>query len=191
VVLIAHSRGGTLVHDWYRLASPELKAKVARVVVMQAPLAGTSYIDWYLESRWRRFKAARLGPWVYGVNVLRGLNEITRHTRRWVAARLPAWAPGDLAKFLTVRTTMPVGTDRFYEKDRLLMAARGEPDNDGRVPAAGGRIPGARDVFLPGVDHQQLVLQRPDLRRRLQGYAPHPAMDAGDATEALVRLLFR
>jgi len=191
VVLIGHSRGGTLVHDWYRRASPELKAKVAKLVVMQAPLRGTTYIEWWLSSRWRRFQAAKLGPWVYGVNVLRGLNELTRHTRAWVTRLLPAWQPGDLEKVLTVRTMIKPGVNRFYEKDRAEMARRGEPDSDGRVSAAGGRIEGARDVFLPGVDHQQLVLQRPDARRIRQGYAPHPYFHAGDSMEALVRLLFR
>ncbi len=191
VVLIAHSRGGTLAHDWYRRASPELKAKVAKLVFMQSPLGGTSYIEMLLESGWFRFKARRLGPWVYGVNVIRGLNEITRATRAWVMRTLPAWAPGDLAKVLTVRTAIVPGSDRFYDADHKQMAARGEPDNDGRVGADNAKIPGAKDVFLRGVDHQQLILQAPDLRRRLEGYAPHPTIDAGDAMEAIVRLLLR
>jgi len=190
VVLVGHSRGGVLVHDWYRRASPELKAKVERLVLIQAPITGTPFADHALTGRWSRFKLRVLGPLLFGSNLFRTVGEMTLRMRRHILAILPAWAPGDLEKVYTLSTSVS-SLRGFYEKRRRVLEKLGVPDSDGLVPVASSRIAGAHNVLLRDVEHKHTVIQNPGWVKRLQGYRPHPGYDAGDLTEAFVRLLYR
>lgn len=190
VVLVGHSRGGVLAHDWYRRASPALKAKVERLVLIQAPITGTPYADHALIGRWNRFKLRVLGPLLFGSNLFRTVAEMTLGMRSHVLSILPAWAPGDLEKVYTLSTSIS-SLRGFYEKRRKALEKLGVPDSDGLVPAAASRIDGARNVLLRDVEHKHTVIQKPGWVKRLQGYRPHPGYDAGDLTEAFVRLLYR
>lgn len=190
VVLVGHSRGGVLVHDWYRRASAELKAKVERIVLIQAPLTGTPFADHALTGVWNRFKLRVIGRLLFGANLFRTAAEMTPGMRRHVLSILPAWAPGDLSKVYTLSTSIS-SLRGFYEKRRLLLERLGVPDSDGLVPVASARVEGARNVLLRDMEHKHTVLQRPGWFKRLQGYRPHPGYDAGDMTEAFVRLMYR
>lgn len=190
VVLIGHSRGGVLVHDWFRGAPTELKAKVKRLVLIQAPLAGTPFADWALTGRWNRFRLHWLGRLVFGANLLRTGAEMTPRMRRRVLDSLPAWGPEDREKVYTLRTTISA-LHGFYEKRRVLLKRLGVPESDGMVPVDSARVEGGRNVLLRDLEHKHTVLQRPGWITRIRGYRPHPTHDAGDMTEALVRLLFR
>jgi len=190
VVLVGHSRGGVLVHDWYRRAPAALKAKVERVILIQAPLTGTPYADHALTGWWNRVKLRFLGPLLFRANLFRTVAEMTPGMRRHILSILPGWEPGDLAKVYTLSTSIS-SLRGFYEKRRLLLERLGVPDSDGLVPVSSSQVPGARNVLLRDVEHKHTVLQRPGWFKRLQGYRPHPGYDAGDMTEAFVRLMYR
>lgn len=190
VVLIGHSRGGVLIHDWYRGASAELKAKVERIVLLQAPLTGTPFADWSIKGRWDRLKLRWLGPIIFGSNLFRTVAEMTPRVRGRVLAALPLWGPNDLEKVYTLGTAVS-SLRGYYERRRAVMTRLGAGENDGLVTVASSRVAGGRNILLRGVEHKHTVLQRPNWLKRLQGYRPHPNYDAGDLTEAFVRLLFR
>lgn len=189
VVLAGHSRGGVLVHDWYRTASAELKSKVSRVVLIQAPLSGTAYAEWVLGSWWRRLLIRYLG-WKYRADLAATARLMTPRVRAAVLDALPPWAPADLAKVWVLRSVKPPGRS-FYGRHAGLLKILGAPESDGIVPASAAGVAGAADILLQDVDHQNIVLQRPGWLKRWRGYSPHPDYDAGDITEALLRLLFR
>ncbi|TBR22124.1 GNAT family N-acetyltransferase [bacterium] len=189
VVLVGHSRGGVLVHDWYRLAPAELKAKVSRVVLVQAPLAGTSFANWVIGSAWRRL-IVRYLSWRYGADILKTAREMTPKVRAAVLEALPPWTREDLAKVWVLRSVKPPGRS-FYGRHAALLKAMGDRDSDGIIPAASAAVPGARDIFLQDVDHSNTMLEKPGWLKRWRGYKPHPDYDVGDITEALMRLLFK
>lgn len=191
VVLVGHSRGGNMAHDWYRGASRELKDKIARLVIMQAPLRGTPHADETLRPWWKRAAIWAWGWARHGVNKLETIRELTTKGRVSAMRSLPPWEPRDLEKVLVVRTRIfPEPLHPFYESARALIARLGGADNDGRVPLSSAGIRGADDVTLDDVDHQQLIIENPDKKRVRKGYAPHPLYGVGDVSEALVRLLF-
>lgn len=189
VVLVGHSRGGVLVHDWYRLAPAELKARVARVVLVQAPLAGTSFANWVLGNAWRRLVVRYLG-WRYGADIMKTAREMTPKVRAAVLEALPPFTREDLAKVWVLRSVKPPGRS-FYGRHAALLKAMGDRDSDGIIPAASAAVPGAKDIFLQDVDHSNTMLEKPGWLKRWRGYAPHPDYDVGDLTEALMRLLFK
>lgn len=189
VVIVGHSRGGVLVHDWYRLAPAELKAKVARVVLVQAPLAGTRFAEWVRGSRWRRL-VVRYLSWRYGADILETARLMTPKVRAAVLEALPPWTREDLAKVWVLRSVKAPGRS-FYGRHAALLKAMGDHDSDGIIPAASAAVPGAKDILLQDVDHSNTMLQRPGWMKRWRGYRPHPSYDAGDITEALLRLLFK
>ncbi|MBI5595531.1 MAG: GNAT family N-acetyltransferase [Elusimicrobia bacterium] len=189
VVLVGHSRGGVMVHDWFRTAPAELKAKVARVVVFQSPISGTGFADWVLGSWWRRLVARLLG-WRYWADLLKTIRELTPAARAAALASLPPWDATDLAKVWVLRSVKAPGPG-LYGRHAGVLKALGAGETDGIVPAASAAVPGAADIILQDVDHSNTVLQKPGAFRRWRGYQPHPSYDAGDITEALLRLLFR
>ncbi|MDE2293307.1 MAG: hypothetical protein KGL53_14595, partial [Elusimicrobia bacterium] len=189
VALVGHSRGGVIAHDWYRLAPPELKAKVSRLVLIQAPLGGTGYADWVLGTWWRRLVTRVLG-WLLRADLAGTARELTRAARAAALAALPPMTPEDLAKTLVLRTVKRPGTDLYGRRARLL-ESMGEAESDGIVPADAARLPGAADIVLRDVDHSTTVLKRAGWLKRWRGYRPHLGYDAGDLTEALVRSLYR
>ncbi|MBI2361819.1 MAG: hypothetical protein HYV15_00330, partial [Elusimicrobia bacterium] len=189
VVLVGHSRGGVMVHDWFRSAPASLKAKVARVVLFQAPISGTGFADWVLGSRWRRFVARLLG-WRYWSDLLETVRELTPSARAAALASLPPWDAADLAKVWVLRSVKAPGPG-FYGRHAGVLKALGTHETDGIVPADSAAVPGAADIILQDVDHSNTVLQKPGFFKRWRGYRPHPSYDAGDITEALLRLLFR
>lgn len=189
VVLVGHSRGGVLVHDWYRLAPAELKARVSRVVLVQAPLAGTNFAHWVVGTVWRRLIVRYLG-WRYGADIVKTAREMTPKVRAAVLEALPPWTPSDLAKVWVLRSVKPPGRT-FYGRHAALLKAMGDRDSDGIIPATSAEVPGAKDIFLQDVDHSNTMLEKPDWVKWLRGYKPHPDYDVGDITEALMRLLFR
>lgn len=188
VVLVGHSRGGVLVHDWFRRAPAGLKAKVARVVLFQAPLSGTTFADWVLGSWWRRLVARVLG-WGYWSSLLKTVRELTPEARAAALASLPPWDAADLAKVWVLRSVKAPGPG-LYGRHAGVLKAMGAHETDGIVPAASAAVPGAADVILQDVDHSNTVLANPGVFKRWRGYAPHPDYDVGDITEALLRLLF-
>jgi GNAT superfamily N-acetyltransferase/pimeloyl-ACP methyl ester carboxylesterase len=189
VVLVGHSRGGVLVHDWYRLAPPELKAKVSRVVLVQAPLAGTNFANWVVGNLWRRL-VVRYLSWRYRADIVKTAREMTPKVRAAVLQALPPWTREDLAKVWVLRSVKPPGRG-FYGRHAALLKAMGDRDSDGIIPAASAAVPGAKDIFLQDVDHSNTMLEKPGWLKRWRGYAPHPDYDVGDLTEALMRLLFK
>ncbi|TPW18772.1 MAG: hypothetical protein FD126_3328, partial [Elusimicrobia bacterium] len=171
VVLVGHSRGGVLVHDWYRLAPPELKAKVARVVLVQAPLAGTNFANWVVGNVWRRL-VVRYLSWKYGADIVKTAREMTPKVRAAVLEALPPWTREDLAKVWVLRSVKPPGRS-FYGRHAALLKAMGDRDSDGIIPAASAEVPGAKDIFLQDVDHSNTMLEKPGWLKRWRGYAPH------------------
>ena len=59
VVLVGHSRGGALAHDWYRSAPDALKAKVAKLVLLQAAIRGTPVVDLLVDHASLRARGSR------------------------------------------------------------------------------------------------------------------------------------
>jgi len=192
VVLIGHSRGGILAHDWYRRAAPELKSKVARLVAVQSPLRGTPLADEKVATRWGRLKTYWAGRLLFGEETFRTTVELTTRVRARVMAGLPQWTPEDLKKTYAVRSVIRfIKRHPYYKSSHAALTRLGSPDNDGRVPADSARIPGAGEVLLPDVDHDNTVIKNPGWFKRLQGARANPDFDPGDFTEALVRSLFR
>lgn len=192
VVLIGHSRGGVLVHDWFRLAEPALKAKVVRLVPVDAPLGGTEYADFMRGSPWRRFHLHWGGRLVFGTSLLRAVLELTTRVRRLALKRLPSWQAGDLDKVYAVQSVISPEQPhhRAYAGRQRLLSRLGAPENDGVVPVRSARVPGARNVLLRDVNHENMTLERPGWFKRLMGHRPHPDHGAGDLAETLLRLLF-
>lgn len=199
VVLLGHSRGGNLIHDWYRTAPAALKAKIARLVLLQAPLAGSPVADWMLESSWLD-RLARLADWLPGVGDVRGtLDELSTARRAQVLAALPPLSAADLDKTYTIVTAFdaPVPTsagDGAFHRDldffRKIIAERTRQRSDGLVPVSSARLPGAKSLFLEGLDHEDTVLQEPGWFKRLTGSGPRPDYAVEEVSRAIVSVLF-
>ena len=192
VVLIGHSRGGVLIHDWYRRASPELKAKITRLILLQPPLHGTLLADKSIASWWGRMKTYWAGKILFGEETFRTTVELTTRVRSRVMAGLPQWTREDLQKVYIMRSViLRIQRHPYYRSSYQYLLRMGAPDNDGRLPADSARVPGARGAVLLDVNHDNAVIQNPGWFKRLRGARPNPDFDTGDFTEALVRLAFR
>ncbi|MBI3548655.1 MAG: alpha/beta fold hydrolase [Elusimicrobia bacterium] len=200
VVLIGHSRGGMHSHDWYRAASPALKAKVVKLALVQAPLQGSPIADIKIDGRFaqiKRWKVAKISTWLGWGDVPGALEELTSRRRAAVMASLPPLTADDLAKTYTVTTTFdpvrePLKAWRYHRDMKplwlIIKAATGEK-SDGLVAESSSKVPGARSIQLDDLDHEDTVLQNPAGLKKTGGSAPHPGFHVGDVTEALVRTL--
>ena len=195
VVLIGHSRGGVLIHDWYRSASNSSKEKVLKLVVIQAPLRGTPIADWALEHWYTRAAVALLGALPGWGDVSEAILELTTDTRRQVMAGLPPFSPADLEKVYAVYSSFEPGVNDSAHKDMLLahgiIKGRTGEDSDGLVPVDSAQVPGARRVFLSDFDHEDSALEDAGWFKGMRGSRPSAKMSVGDFSEALVRILLQ
>jgi hypothetical protein len=193
VVLIGHSRGGILVHDWYRLASQESKDKILKLVLMQAPLRGTPIADWGLEHWYGRLAARVLGLMPRWGNVTEAIDELTVKTRERIMGQLPPFTPADLAKVYALSSSFEPNVNDDAHKDMLaahgLMKDLTGEANDGLVPAGSATVPGARNIHVQDFDHEDSAVEEPGWFKRLSGSRPNDAMRVGDVSEALMRVL--
>lgn len=192
VVVLGHSRGGILIHDWYGRAAPELKSKVARLVILQSPLHGTPLADKNVSTWWGRLKTYWAGKILFGEQTFRTTVELTTRMRSRALSYLPPWTPDDLKKIYAVRGVIEnIRKHPYYRFSHRTLVEMNAPENDGRAPSESARVPGAQEAVLRDVDHDNTVIQNPGWFKRLMGARPNPDFDTGDFTEALVRLIFR
>ncbi len=193
VVLIGHSRGGILVHDWYRLTTRSSKDKVLKLVLMQAPLRGTPIADWGLEHWYGRLAARGLSCLYQWGDVMEAIDELTVRTREHIMARLPPFTTADLAKVYTLSSCFePKVNDRAH-KDMLMPHGIikdliGQA-NDGLVPTQSAQVPGAHNIHLQDFDHEDSALEGAGWIKRLMGSRPNDDLRAGDVSEALTRVM--
>ncbi|MFA6003311.1 MAG: AarF/UbiB family protein, partial [Elusimicrobiota bacterium] len=193
VILISHSRGGVLVHDWYRTASPELKAKAARLVLLQAPLKGSPLADFALEHLLTRMAARMLGGLPGWGDVLATTGELSTAQRRQALAQMPALNTEDLAKIYAIATYFDPDKNTPAHKDmryfhRMITERTGQA-NDGLVPVDSANVPGAHNLVLPDLDHEDTVLEHAGWVKRLRGSRPNPELRADDISETILRLI--
>jgi hypothetical protein len=195
VVLIGHSRGGILVHDWYRLTSRASQDKVLKLVLMQAPLRGTPIADWVLERWYTRLAARALGMLYQWGNVMEATNELTVRTRQEIMASLPPFTPEDLNKVYTLSSSFESKVNDGAHKDMLtshgIIKGLTGQDNDGLVPTESAQVPGARTIHLQDFDHEDSALKDAGWIKRLRGSRPNDDLRAGDMSEALAHVLFQ
>lgn len=193
VILIGHSRGGILIHDWYRTASPDMKAKAARLVLMQAPLQGSPVADYVLERFFLRLAARMLG-WLPGWgDVLGTVRELSTQQRSRQLAGMPELSAEDRDKIYTIATAFDPDAGSRNHKDmryfqRIISRRTGEP-NDGMTGISSAGVPGAHNLVLYDLDHEDTVLEHPGWIKSLLGSRPNPDMRADDISETVMRLV--
>ncbi|MEK7388520.1 MAG: hypothetical protein AAB036_02355 [Elusimicrobiota bacterium] len=191
VVLLGHSRGGVLIHDWYRAAPTASKAKVRRVILVQAPLWGSEAADWISDRWYARAILNGLALLPGWEDPLEGVLELTSSKRKEVMMGLPELSPGDLKKIFTVASSFDSEADDERHQDmaaseRIIRAMTGR-SNDGLVAVESALVPGSDAVFMEDFDHEDSVLEHPGWFKRLRGRRPLDDVRVGDFTEALVR----
>jgi hypothetical protein len=194
VLLLGHSRGGILIHDWLRRASPELKGKTARAILLQAPLGGSEAADFILEHGATRGLARVMSLLPRWGDALRSLRELSTPSRKAALAGLPPMREEDLEKILAVQTAFVPGAAgeegchaEMKEAWSIVKSRSGLP-GDGVVSTASSRLPGADSILLEGLDHEDTVLQNPGWLKELAGSRHCPGPSVGDLAEALLRV---
>ncbi|MFI5363068.1 MAG: hypothetical protein ACHQ49_13950, partial [Elusimicrobiota bacterium] len=194
VVLIGHSRGGMLVHDWYRGAPDDLKARAAGLILMQATIGGSPVAD-AMTAHWAARLLARLLSLLpsWG-GVLETLEELTVSARGKVLAALPPLTAADLRKILVLQSSFDPATGGAYHRDMFrpwkIFEGRETGATDGLAGAAESGVPGARTIHLEDVDHEDTVIENAGWIKWLLGSRPNPKYRVGDISEALVRFFF-
>ncbi|MBI4376101.1 MAG: alpha/beta fold hydrolase [Elusimicrobia bacterium] len=178
VVLIGHSRGGVMIHDWYRAASRELRDKVARLVLIQSPLTGTPLANRMLSLPAAQLILRAISRLILDSDITPTLRELSVEGRRAALSALPPLEPEDLDKIYTIRS--------FMDRRRRLVAP-----SDGVVPLDSASLPGAYDVLIYGLDHGNMVISHPGWFKRLIGYTLNRYYQPAELTESIVRLIFR
>jgi choline dehydrogenase-like flavoprotein len=189
-ILIGHSRGGCMNLDAYRQLSPEEKAKIWRIILVQSPINGSPVADWLVSKNWLRTIIGATSRVIFGASVVDTLVELSSRGREYAQRGLPALTPEDLAKIVTVRTRIKKGQSKSFDLTRWLNAKYGQ-ESDGMTPYDASALPGVVDVTIDGYDHEQFVIQEPTLLKRATLYRAHPDYHAGDVAEALIRLCAR
>ncbi len=195
VILIGHSRGGMLIHDWYRLADPEMKEKVARLVLIQATVGGSPAADYVLDN-WFLKSAAWLLGWLpsWG-NVLETVRELSTAQRQQALARLPPLTANDLAKMYVLYTSFdPIKNTRYHTNMKIpwgFFEGRADEPRDGLVGVNEAKISGAHNIYLQDLDHEDTVIQTAGWFKRLSGSQPTPDYRVGDIAETIIRLILR
>ncbi|HAM35333.1 MAG TPA: hypothetical protein DEB40_11285 [Elusimicrobia bacterium] len=195
VILIGHSRGGNLVHDWYRLAAPAEKAKTAKLVLLQAPLAGSPVADFVL-GHWSLRSLARALGWLpHWGDVQESIRELSTAGRQQTLARMPALEPADLDKIYVIYSAFNPDLKTPWHRDMRqfckIISQRSKRSSDGLTSVDSAQVPGAHNICLQGLDHEDTVIQDAGWLKRLMGSRPNPAYRAGDITETILRLILR
>lgn len=186
-ILAGHSRGGIMNLDAYRQLSDADKAKVAKIIVIQSPVNGSPVADWVAASKLLRRLTAIATRVVFGKNALETVLELTTAGRKAVNRSLPPLTGEDLAKVVTLRSTIARGESTSFEIPRRIAEKAGHT-SDGLTPYHLSEIEGAMSITLNSFDHENLVIQEPMFFKRLSGYRVHKKYHAGDVTEALLIL---
>jgi len=191
-ILAGHSRGGVMLLDAYRRLSPERKAKISRIVLIQAPVNGTPLADFALKDGLRRRIVAVFSRIVFGNNVIDSVRELSVAGRRQANVTLPPLTAEDRAKIVTLRTIISKGDKHSLGTavPRFMMDRMGEA-NDGVIPYKRSEIAGVKDVTLTSYEHEHCVIQEPTLGKRLGGYRVHHYYEAGNVVESLLRLAYK
>jgi choline dehydrogenase-like flavoprotein len=189
-ILVGHSRGGIMNLDAYRQLNDEDKAKITRIILVQSPINGTPLADFVVKRPWLRRTVAWGSRVVLGNNIMDTLRELSTRGREVAQRALPALTADDLAKILVVRSVIAPGQSPSLDLTRKLNEQYGQV-SDGVTPFVQSAIPGTRDVFLGGFDHENLVVYEPGWFKRLTGYRAHAFYVAGYVIEALLRLSVR
>lgn len=196
VVLIGHSKGGfDLLEALERF--PELRPKVAKVVLLQTPYRGTSVADWFMTFPWLYTTAMAysrlLNPWrLFATNPFyrhRTLTEMSASHRRKVAGR-----PPDIGGIPVYSVSSRVDDDT---RIKLLLwltagsvkAATGY-HNDGIVAPEQAVVPGAIHAVLEHVGHIDTITDPSSWKHKILGVRGHDPSFAADLTEAVVRWVF-
>lgn len=188
-ILIGHSRGGVMNLDAYRQLSPEDKAKISRIIMIQSPVNGSPIADFMMASNLGRILLAPISRLVLGNDVNDTLMELTTSHRAVEERALPALTAADRAKIVTLRSIIGPFESGTFEPARLINKRYGHT-SDGLVPHELSEIPGSRDVTLMAYDHEHPVIQEPTLGKRLTLYRPSKRYHSGDVIECLLRLAY-
>jgi hypothetical protein len=188
-ILVGHSRGGVINLDAYRQLCPAGKAKISRIILVQSPVNGTPLADIVLASRLRAFLPA-VTRVIFGNNIIDTLRELSTSGREAAQRALPPLTNEDRTKIWTLRSKIAKGQSPSFELSRRLNERCGQ-ESDGITPYSLSEIRAANDVTLLGYDHENMVIQKPTLLKRLTGYRPSREYEAGDVIESLLRLAYR
>lgn len=186
-ILAGHSRGGNMILDAYRQLSTQDKAKVAHIILVQAPINGSPVADFMLASGLRRRGVAIGTRLIHGTNCIDTIRELSTSGRAAYQQGLPPLTIEDRAKILTVRTIISKGQSTSFEIPRMISQKRGHR-TDGLTPYMLSEVHGCADITIVNFDHEQFVVQDPMFFKRLTRYKPHAFYHAGDVTETLLRL---
>ncbi len=175
--------------DAYRQLSAEDKAKIARIILIQAPVNGAPLADFLMATGLRRKVVAAATRLIFGNNMVDTFLELSVHGRAVAQRALPPLTAEDLAKIYTMRAVIAKGESPSFDLLRSINEHYGQ-QSDGITPYALSEIPGTRDVTLTAYDHENCVIQEPTLLKRLTLYRPNKRYEAGDVIESLLRLAF-
>jgi cholesterol oxidase len=187
-ILIGHSRGGIMCLDAYLGSSPQAKAKVAHIIIIQSPVNGTPLADLAIKTGLRRKLVASLSRLVFGNNIIDTAVELSTRGRAAAQRALPPLTAEDRTKIITLRSTIEKGQSPSFDLTRGIMAAKGQ-QSDGVTPYEMSAIRGVSDITLKGYDHENLVIQNPTFLKRLTRYRPNKDYEAGNVIEALLRMI--
>jgi hypothetical protein len=177
--------------DAYRQLSPEDKAKISRIILVQSPINGSPVADFLVSSMALRRVASVVTRVIFGNDIVDTLLELSTSGRDTAQRALPELTSEDRAKIITLRSVIAPKESPSFDLTRAIIKRRSGEDSDGMTPHALSAIAGSGDVTLMGYDHEQLVIQEPTIMKRLTLYKPHRHYEAGDVIEALVRLAYR
>lgn len=188
IILMGHSRGGVMNLDAYRALSPEDKAKVSHIILAQSPVNGAALADFIMASNFLRRVVSLGSRIIFGNDVGDTLRELSSRGRETAQRALSPLTAEDLSKIYTLRSLIGKGESPSFELLRKINRRYGH-ESDGITPYGISEIPGSRDVTLEAYDHENLVIQEPTALKRLTRYSAHKHYEAGDVTEALLRLI--
>lgn len=189
-ILVGHSRGGVMNLDAYRRLEPADRAKIAKIIILQSPYYGTPLADALVATGLQRAILGTLSRIMYGgENVVTTIGELTLSGREAAEKSLPPLVAEDLAKIYTMRSIIGRKDAVNYLLGDVVIKRSGNR-SDGISPYELSEICGTSDITIEDYNHEHFVVQRPNLAKRLSFYRPHKSIEAGDAMEALLHLIY-
>ncbi|MFA6582942.1 MAG: hypothetical protein WCS77_01480 [Elusimicrobiaceae bacterium] len=153
VILVTHSKGGLDTLELL-IKHPDLKAKIKGWVAIQAPFYGCPWAD-YLFDKPALNKVSKTLLTLLGGNIS-SLDSLRMETRK-------NYMRDNAREIENITANMPVLCVVSWNKpkDPFLADLDANYKSDGVVPAQSQKLPGARYIEIPGLDHLSTVMPIP------------------------------